>query len=213
MTESFVYCWTDIGTNKLYVGVHKGTPNDGYVCSSKLMKEEYQKRPQEFSRQIIARGTFQDCYALETAILKSVGADKDPGFYNQHNNNGKFAYGPHTEEWKKNHSDKMKIVYDDPKRKKQISNFHRGKKHRLGKKESLSSRNKKRMMRIGKTHSEETKTKIGNGNSKWWRITTPFSEIVDIKNLSSYCYQHKLSKSHMSHRGKSRGYLCERLVK
>ena len=35
MKEAFVYCWTDHKTNKLYVGVHKGSINDGYICSSK----------------------------------------------------------------------------------------------------------------------------------------------------------------------------------
>jgi hypothetical protein len=91
--EAFVYCWTDFGTNKLYVGVHKGTPEDGYVCSSKSMLEEYTKRPNDFSRQIVARGTFKEMYVFETAILKAAGADKDPGFYNQHLNNGKFHIG------------------------------------------------------------------------------------------------------------------------
>jgi hypothetical protein len=99
--EAFVYCWTDLGTNKLYVGVHKGTPDDGYVCSSKLMLQEYKKRPQEFSREIISHGTFSDCYALETALLRATGADKDPGYYNMHLNNGKFYLKRHTENSKK----------------------------------------------------------------------------------------------------------------
>lgn len=87
--EAFVYCWTDLGTNKLYVGVHKGTPEDGYVCSSKLMLEEYTKRPNDFSRQIVAYGSFKEMYVLETAILKAAKADKDLGFYNQHVNSMK----------------------------------------------------------------------------------------------------------------------------
>jgi hypothetical protein len=99
--EAFVYCWTDLGTNRLYVGVHKGTPDDGYVCSSKIMKEEYTKRPNDFSRQIIAQGTFSDCYALETALLRATGADKDQGFYNMHQNNGKFYLKGHMESSKK----------------------------------------------------------------------------------------------------------------
>lgn len=98
MTEAFVYCWTDFGTNKLYVGVHKGTPDDGYVCSGKLMLEEYRKRPENFSREIVAQGTYVDMYALETAILKSAKADKNPGFYNQHTNSGKFYLKGHTKE-------------------------------------------------------------------------------------------------------------------
>jgi hypothetical protein len=89
--EAFVYCWTDFLTNKLYVGVHKGTPEDGYICSSKIMLEEYNKRPQDFSRQIIASGLYKEMYVLETAILKAAKADRDPGYYNLHLNNGKFS--------------------------------------------------------------------------------------------------------------------------
>lgn len=90
MSEAFVYCWTDFGTNKLYVGVHKGTPDDGYICSSKIMLEEHTKRPNDFSREIVAQGTFADCYSLETAILKTMKVDKDPGFYNMGLNCGPF---------------------------------------------------------------------------------------------------------------------------
>lgn len=41
MMNAFVYCWTDYGNKKLYVGVHKGTQDDKYVCSSKVMLQEY----------------------------------------------------------------------------------------------------------------------------------------------------------------------------
>ena len=75
--EAFVYCWSDNATAKVYVGVHKGTPDDGYVCSSKRMMPEYKARPQDFSRQIIAQGTLNDCAVLEVAIIKKLLLDKD----------------------------------------------------------------------------------------------------------------------------------------
>jgi hypothetical protein len=70
--EAFVYCWTDKATNKLYVGSHKGLTNDGYICSSKYMLEEYKNRPDDFSRQIIAEGNLKDIRKLETKILQSA---------------------------------------------------------------------------------------------------------------------------------------------
>lgn len=88
--EAFVYCWTDRKTNMLYVGCHKGQQDDGYVCSSKWVLEEYNKRPEDFTRQIIAEGTQDDCLMLETSILKSVDAKHNPEYYNQHNGDGKF---------------------------------------------------------------------------------------------------------------------------
>lgn len=75
--EAFVYCWSDNATAKVYVGVHKGTPDDGYICSSKRMMPEYKSRSQDFSRQIIAQGTLNDCAVLEVAIIKKLLLDKE----------------------------------------------------------------------------------------------------------------------------------------
>ena len=68
--EAFLYCWTDKQYNKLYVGVRKGSPNDGYICSSKIMLQEHKRRPKDFSREIIASGIYTDLLTLETLILK-----------------------------------------------------------------------------------------------------------------------------------------------
>lgn len=67
----FVYRWTDRGSNKsvgrpgtkgnkrkrnvrYYIGSHWGKFNDGYVCSSPSLKAAYKRRPEDFSRRIIA---------------------------------------------------------------------------------------------------------------------------------------------------------------
>ena len=92
--EAFVYSWTNTSTGQLYVGYHKGTPEDGYVCSSKPMLEDYMKDRSVFTRQIIARGTKEECIALEKAILMSANAKDDPTFYNKHNGNGNVACPP-----------------------------------------------------------------------------------------------------------------------
>lgn len=101
MKEAFVYCWTDKKTNKLYVGSHKGSTDDGYICSSKLMLEEYKKRPEDFSRQIVAEGDFNDIRVLEEKILTSVNAKLNESFYNMHNGNGKFYLKSHSEQARK----------------------------------------------------------------------------------------------------------------
>lgn len=72
MAEAFLYCWTDNKSNMLYIGAHKGSPNDGYVCSSKLMLEQYNIRSKDFSRQIIAEGTAKDIFNLENIILRKL---------------------------------------------------------------------------------------------------------------------------------------------
>jgi hypothetical protein len=88
--SSFVYIWSNISTNQKYIGVHKGTPDDGYICSSKTMLEDYHKTPDLFERTIIAYGSFDDMYELESKMLREVDAAKNPQYYNQSNNNGKF---------------------------------------------------------------------------------------------------------------------------
>lgn len=101
MSEAFLYCWTDHATRKLYVGIHKGKPDDGYVCSSKVMLEEYGKRPNVFTRQIIAEGAYDDIRVLERVILSSIDAKNDAQFYNQQNGNGDFYLKQHTDKSKR----------------------------------------------------------------------------------------------------------------
>jgi hypothetical protein len=77
MNDSFVYCWSDRETAKVYVGVHKGMTDDGYICSSRHMKKVHEERPQDFTRQIIATGTFADCAELEIKINRELLKDLD----------------------------------------------------------------------------------------------------------------------------------------
>lgn len=122
--EAFVYCWTDKDTNKLYVGSHKGSADDGYVCSSKYMLAEYAQRPQDFSRQIVARGSHSDMRKFEAVILQSVNAKINEGFYNRHNNDGLYFDG-----WQKG----------------QMSTEHRKKLSESAKKRKLSPEHKEKL--------------------------------------------------------------------
>lgn len=83
--EAFTYCWTDHRDNMLYIGYHKGSQDDGYVCSSDWMLEEHNKRPSDFTRIILAEGTTEDCHVLEVSILKAVDAMHSDRFYNMTN--------------------------------------------------------------------------------------------------------------------------------
>ena len=76
--DSFVYCWTDHSTNKLYVGMHKGHPEDGYVSSSKHMLKEYKQRPADFSREVLTRNTYDICRTFEIAIIRAMFAQNVP---------------------------------------------------------------------------------------------------------------------------------------
>lgn len=123
MTEAFVYSWTDYDTDMLYVGYHKGSLDDGYICSSKAMLAEYNQRPHSFTRQIIATGTMDDMIALEKAILVSDNAASNPKYYNRSNGGGVVF----TEEVRQQMSEKasMRVVSEETRRK--MSSAHTGK--------------------------------------------------------------------------------------
>ena len=84
--EAFVYCWTDHYKEMFYIGYHKGTENDGYVCSSTHMNRAYKKRTNDFTRQILASGSEADMYAFESLLLKKLNVKSDDQFYNKSNN-------------------------------------------------------------------------------------------------------------------------------
>lgn len=100
--DAFLYCWTDNKTNKIYVGAHKGTQDDGYICSSKIMLEQYKQRPDDFSRQVIAEGLCKDIFKLEKRILVSENVKCNEAYYNMNNGGGywDFKLKAQTEEHK-----------------------------------------------------------------------------------------------------------------
>ena len=72
--EAFVYCWSNLTNGKIYVGYHKGKENDGYVCSSRNPQfwEDFENPKMEWSRQIVGRGTTEECKTLEVEIQKQL---------------------------------------------------------------------------------------------------------------------------------------------
>lgn len=162
--ESFVYCWTDKKTNKLYVGSHKGSIEDGYICSSKYMLEEYKNRPEDFSRQIIAHGNLNDIRKLESKILKSVNAKLNENFYNKHENDGFYFEGWKKGEMTEEHKKKLSLA----KKGKKISKEHHSKliASRKGSKNSPEHKAALVASRIDSKHTEKTKKKMSKAKKK-----------------------------------------------
>jgi hypothetical protein len=61
----FVYIWYDIKKKMYYVGCHWGNIHDGYICSSKWMRDSYRRRPQDFRRRIIKSNLSRENMYLE----------------------------------------------------------------------------------------------------------------------------------------------------
>jgi hypothetical protein len=88
MTQAYVYKWTHIPTLKWYVGSRykKGChPDDGYICSSKIVKPLIESSPQEWQRNIIAVGEELEMRQLEYTILNLFDAAIDPRSFNRTN--------------------------------------------------------------------------------------------------------------------------------
>ena len=92
MSEAFVYLLYDAGWKltvgpRYYIGKHKGTLDSGYVCSSKYMKPEWDKRGckhkgckhlfgeeghhGDFHRRVLAYGTSQEMIDFEIKLLET----------------------------------------------------------------------------------------------------------------------------------------------
>lgn len=90
----FLYCWTHNATGKWYVGSRTAprcNPDDGYICSSKTVKEMIISDPNNWTREILMTGTTEEVMKAETELLNSANAKNDPMSYNRHNGDGKFT--------------------------------------------------------------------------------------------------------------------------
>lgn len=110
MNTAYVYKWTHIPTLKWYVGsrtAKNAHPDDGYICSSTLVKPMIVKNPEEWKREIISVGEPEDIFNLETEILNLFDARNDTRSFNGHNNDGIY-YVRLTDEARRQMSDRMK---------------------------------------------------------------------------------------------------------
>lgn len=99
-TIPFVYKWTEISTGMWYIGARFAAgchPDDGYICSSKVVKPKILNNPSDWVREILELcESPRIAQKREAEILLEVNAAKDPQSYNQTNGDGKFhRCGPH----------------------------------------------------------------------------------------------------------------------
>jgi len=135
--EAFVYIWTNIKNNKKYIGYHKGTVDDGYICSSKNQEfwDDYAKG--DLIRSIHFTGSSIDCINIESELLKF---NELTTIYNR-NINGKV------------------IFTEDVRKKLSISGKGRKQSAEHIKNRSAALKNRRGGFK-GKKHSEETLAKM-----------------------------------------------------
>jgi len=105
MTTAYIYKWTHILTNKWYIGSRTKEnchPDDGYICSSKIVKPLIEAAPTEWRREVLHTGIAADIILLEAQLLESLNAKHDKNSYNLHNGDGNFTTAGivMSEEWR-----------------------------------------------------------------------------------------------------------------
>jgi hypothetical protein len=85
--NSFVYRWTNLTLNKIYIGWHKGTEDDGYICSSASAQfwNDFNNPNYRWQREILHKGTMPECQLVESQLLDSIDITSDKVYNNRNN--------------------------------------------------------------------------------------------------------------------------------
>jgi hypothetical protein len=87
-TQAFVYKWIHKPTGMWYIGSRtaKGCHiNDGYICSSKIVKPMIEANPEQWERYILHTGLPREMRKMETKLLVEVNAKKNMMSFNRNN--------------------------------------------------------------------------------------------------------------------------------
>lgn len=169
--EAFVYKWTNLISGAFYIGYHKGSQDDGYICSSKSDKfwDDFRNPIFTLKREILFEGNAADCVKEEYKIL------------NELNLHDEFVY---------NNSKGGGIVFNDEVRKKMA-------KRKLGKKRPhITEETRKRMSdaKMGKTYSLEARANMSAGMKGRipWNVGISFTK--EVKQKMSISAQNRTKK-------------------
>lgn len=190
--EAFVYLWFNSTENMFYLGYHKGSPEDGYSHSSKILEQfDANNPPIGWRRRILAVGTQSEMRQLEYELLKTR-KKKWNKYYN-------IAAG-----WSFPISQHLRDTISVSNSKREWSEFSRkklsesikGENHPLyGKKHSEEARQKMSQAKVGKKLTEEHKAKINPTGRKHSQETKDKIAEANRKRVWSDASREKLSKS------------------
>ena len=161
--EGFIYIWFDRKHKRYYVGCHWGTVDDGYICSSKWMRDAHRYRPQDFKRRIIQKSIARDTLLDEEHKWLSLIPDEELGesYYNL----SKKHFGHWSAIESNNLSVRQKLseaskkLHQDPVYREKFLEGRKKMPHQTS--EQIAKRSKSN---TGKKRSEETKQKIADAH-------------------------------------------------
>lgn len=85
--EGYTYEYTDLDTDRKYIGVHKGCVTDSYKHSSRNAEfnKIFQDSASRLKYEVLSYGTFREMLNLEHKLLKEVNAKDNPQYFNKTN--------------------------------------------------------------------------------------------------------------------------------
>lgn len=161
----FVYIWYDKKHKRFYIGCRWGNENDGYICSSKWMKDSYKRRPHDFKRKILSKIYTNKKELLEEEFkwLSFIKNDElGKKYYNLHNHH--FGHWSSDNKKLKTLSEKISIKTKEAMQRPEIrEKYLNGLKTRNTKSSESETREKRRVSMMGKNKGKITvKDKKGN---------------------------------------------------
>jgi hypothetical protein len=94
MEQAYVYMWTETATDMWYIGsrTRKGChPDDGYICTSKIVKPKIESNPDGWKRKILFIGAPKRALEIESFVLTEMMAKQSEMSYNLHNQDMKWT--------------------------------------------------------------------------------------------------------------------------
>lgn len=127
----FIYIWYDRKNKKYYIGSHLGTEDDGYICSSRWMRQSYKRRPKDFKRRILQHNLPKQILKEEEYKWLKMIKKEELGkrYYNLTvalNGNGWIKGSPRSEETKKKVSEGLKRAWKENRITVNDSHFAKG---------------------------------------------------------------------------------------
>lgn len=85
--KAFLYKFTNLENGKVYLGIHKGSVDDGYYNSSTSdeFKSVYTNSNSSLKYEVLKYGTYDEMKNLEHQILTEADAANSEDYYNKHN--------------------------------------------------------------------------------------------------------------------------------
>lgn len=210
--EAFCYIWINQQTGRMYAGSHKGSVDDGYICSQDEDRDffkDFSSGKFTFVRHILAFGRDKAMRVYEDKFLRSIPKEnRKTRWYN-------VKFYARDYEW----DDKMR----EGARQRATGNTNR-----RGKKSSFESVEKMRASKTGVKHTAQSKKNMreNSGRNKSWKLIDNLGEAHTLIGweLSDYCEttfgeKWKSAKGKLTgrgHYGKRLGngvWYCEEIVK